>query len=341
MMKTLERSTAIIAAVVISASACTTGESPVAAFAPQPSAVPQSSSAPTSRIPEPAEVRANELGEVPVLMYHRVVRNPTSVYDRDPEEFRAELRRLATEGYVPVTASDFAVGKIDIPAGSHPVVLTFDDGDPTQFSLGADGRPAPDTAVGILLQVADEHPGFRPVASLYVNSGPFGGADLTWLRDNGFEIGNHTHGHADLAGLDSAGVQQEIARGQVAIEQAVPGYRVTSLALPFGIAPEESALALRGAAAGVTYDHHCVLLVGAEPSPSPFADAFDPLNVPRIRSQGPTGEDAGYGSSVRLDELAADPRRRYTSDGRTDRISFPLAGGAVPSARFAGQANGY
>jgi peptidoglycan/xylan/chitin deacetylase (PgdA/CDA1 family) len=176
---------------------------------------------------------------------------------------------------------------------------------------------------------------------LYVNADPFGGATLTWLRDHGFEIGNHTLGHADLSGLDGAGVRQEIARGQAAIERALPGYRVSSLALPFGSAPEEAELALRGAAEGVSYDHRCVLLVGANPSPSPYAAAFDPLNVPRVRSQGPTGEDAAYGSAARLDELASDPGRRYTSDGRVDRISYPLTSGAVPSARFAGRAVGY
>ncbi|MCS7482019.1 polysaccharide deacetylase family protein [Umezawaea endophytica] len=330
----------ITTAVLFSAPGCGTGGSPVVE-AVGSSALPGPSATSSSRAPEPAEVGANELGEVPVLMYHRVVRNPASVYDRDPTEFRAELRRLATEGYVPVTAADFAAGEIDIPAGAHPVVLTFDDGDPSQFALGRDGAPDPDTAVGILLRVAAEHPGFRPVASLYVNAEPFGGTSMTWLRDNGFEIGNHTHDHADLSGLDGAGVQREIARGQAAIERAVPGYRVSSLALPFGSAPQDPALALRGASEGVSYDHRCVFLVGAEPSPSPYAQTFDPSAVPRVRSQGPTGEDAAYGSSVRLDELASDPGRRYTSDGRADRISYPRSSGVVPSARFAGRAVGY
>ncbi|OLT20503.1 hypothetical protein BJF78_35260 [Pseudonocardia sp. CNS-139] len=91
----------------------------------------------------PADVHANELGTIPVLMYHRLVAVTTSVYDRTPDDFRAELERLAREGYVPITTAELAAGRIDIPAGAHPVVLTFDDGDPTTLTLGPDGAPRP------------------------------------------------------------------------------------------------------------------------------------------------------------------------------------------------------
>ena len=97
-------------------------------------------------------------------MYHQITPSPASVYDRTPDDFRAELQRLARENYVPVTADEYATGHIDIPAGTHPVVLTLDDGSSSQFSLDASGKPAPDTAVGILLDTASQHPGFRPVA---------------------------------------------------------------------------------------------------------------------------------------------------------------------------------
>lgn len=65
--------------------------------------------------PDPEEVGANELGLVPVLMYHRIVPEPTSVYDRTPEDFRAELQRLADEDYVPVTTAELASGDLDLP----------------------------------------------------------------------------------------------------------------------------------------------------------------------------------------------------------------------------------
>lgn len=290
---------------------------------PQPVTTP----ATTSRTPPPASVSANELGEVPVLMYHRITPTPTSVYDRTPQAFRAELERLAREGYVPVTTAEYATGNMDIPAGSHPVVLTFDDSTVTQLSLDADGEPAAGTAVGILLDVAARHPEFRPVASFYVTAPVFGQQDnrrvLGWLHEHGFEIGNHTREHPNLGQVPAQEVQRQIATMQQEITSAVPGVRVRTMALPLGVAPDDEALARSGSSGGVRYRHDAVLLVGAGPAPSPFSRDFDPLNVPRIRSQGPSGKGAKFGSTAWLDKLAASPESRYTSDGDPERISFP------------------
>lgn len=58
-----------------------------------------------------AKVKANELGQVPVLMYHRIVEHPGGQDDRTPEKFRADLERLAKDGYVPVTAAEYVTGR--------------------------------------------------------------------------------------------------------------------------------------------------------------------------------------------------------------------------------------
>ncbi|WP_116040634.1 polysaccharide deacetylase family protein [Amycolatopsis palatopharyngis] len=289
----------------------------------------------------PADVRANELGVVPVLMYHRIIAKPSSVYDRTPADFRAELERLARTDYVPITTADFVTGKIDIPAGKHPVVLTFDDGDPSTFALGQDGEPAKGTAVRILQEVAAANPGFRPVASFYINADPFGGGAagreaLAWLHGHGFEIGNHTYGHTNLSSVSDGEARQDIARGDEAIRQALPGYRPTTLALPFGARSGTDGLVLRGTG----YDYAGALLVGANPAPSPYSVDFDPEAIPRIRSQGADGEEAKYGSTVWLDELEADPGGRYTSDGDPKVISYPEGTGS-PAERFAARAVAY
>lgn len=319
---------------------------------PRETGVPQASrsasaesTSPSPSPPPPAEVEANELGAVPVLMYHRIVPKPSSVYDRSPQDFRAELERLADEDYVPVTAAEYSTGDLDIPAGTHPVVLTFDDSTNSQLDFGPDGAPVPDCAVGILLDVADRHPQFRPVATFFVNTEPFsaaGGAKaLAWLHQHGFEVGNHTANHGRLNGLGRSGVQREIATNQKAINAAVPDADVVSMGLPFGIQPEPAELALRGRYNGTEYRHHGAYLVGANPAPSPYTTSFAPEGIPRIRSAGPKAEDARFGSSRWLDQLADGTVPRYTSDGDPERISYPESASAAPAKKFRARAQAY
>lgn len=282
----------------------------------------------TSRSPyDPATVGANELGLVPVLMYHRIVPDPSGVYERTPEQFRAELERLAQEDYVPVTAGAYASGQMDIPGGTHPVVLTFDDATHDQVAFDASGQPEEDTALATLLSVADAYPDFRPVATFFVTRDPFALPDgepaLSWLHEHGFEIGNHTYTHADLGELSAGEVQREVAKVHRMVNAAAPGADITTAALPMGISPENEELAAHGSWEDVDYVYDGVFLVGARPAPSPHAADFDPLAIPRIRSQGADGPDAKWSSAHWLDHLEAHPDERYTSDGDPARISFP------------------
>src|SRR5262249_46884112 len=152
------------------------------------------------------QVHANELGEVPVIMYHRIMAKPQSSLDRTPADVHAELVRLAQEGYVPITAADFVTGHIDLPAGAHPVVLTFDDGSSSQVAFDAAGNPTPDSAVGLIEAVHQQFPAFRPVATFFVNDNPFNLGPkapdaVRWLAQHGYEVANHTTHHLDLAGM--------------------------------------------------------------------------------------------------------------------------------------------
>lgn len=316
---------------LLAAAACSAPPAPTEPAPPTPPPEPAAPPPP----PDPAAVGANELGDVPVLMYHRITPDPSSVYDRTPEDFRAELERLANEDYVPVTATEYATGKIDIPAGKHPVVLTFDDGSTSQFTLDPSGKPAAGTAIRILRSVAEAHPDFRPTATLYVFDPPFeepgGHRTLTWLHEHGFEIGNHTVDHPNLGSVSAAEAQREIAGMQRVINEVLPDVPVNSLALPLGVHPDDEALASSGSADGLAYQHSSVMLVGSNPAPSPFSSDFDPANIPRIRSQGPTGKDADYGSAKWLDKLAANPESRYTSDGDPTKISAPHAASTDPA----------
>ncbi|MER8002391.1 polysaccharide deacetylase family protein [Streptomyces sp. NPDC095613] len=324
-----------LAGAVLLASGCSPGASSTGGEA---AGSPAAASPAAAKAPE--EVGANELGQVPVLMYHQLTEKPASVYDRTPADFRAELERLARENYVPVTARDFQTGRIDIPAGTHPVVLTFDDSTNSQVRLGQDGAPAPDTAVAILMNTAKKYPAFKPVATFFVNADAFSATGsakaLAWLTSHGHEVGNHTDRHQNLRSLDQAGAVRAIAAGQQAIEKAVPGTRVTSLALPFGAMPQPAAVAARGTG----YRYGGVYLVGSNPSVSPFAKSFAPDAIPRIRSAGPKDADAEFGSSRWLDKLATG-KNWYVSDGDPNTVAFPRASQDQLAPAFAKRARPY
>ncbi|MFB7668551.1 polysaccharide deacetylase family protein [Kitasatospora sp. NPDC056138] len=327
----MRRSAALLSATVLLLAATACSERTPGSSAPVPAAPAAAGSAPpvSPAPPAPASVQANELGSIPVLMYHQLSDHPASVYDRTPADFRAELERLARENYVPITAAQLTSGRIDIPAGAHAVVLTFDDSTNSQVHLDPKGDPTPDSALGILLDVSKAHPSFPARATFFVNSSPFStsGSDkaLGWLVKHGFEVGNHTLHHSNLATLDAAGVQEAIASEQAEITKAVPGTPVQSLALPYGVMPKPGSLAVHGSVNGVAYQHRGVYLVGSNPAPSPFDASFDPTAIPRIRSEAATGSEAEFGSTVWLDRLAKNPAGRYTSAGDPDHVTFPEA----------------
>ncbi|MGA8116248.1 MAG: polysaccharide deacetylase family protein [Actinocatenispora sp.] len=334
--------TALVAALVVGTVAACNNLSPHDAAGPRrASAAPHGSSAKPSPSPsvDPASVHANELGQVPVLMVHQVERPPSGDYAQTPAQLRATMERLATHDYVPVTAAELVSDQIDIPAGTSPVVLTFDDSSPGQFALRADGTVDPDSAVGIVMAVAKRHPQFRPVGTLYVNQNPFGSKrpvrDLRWLTSHGWEIGNHTATHADLGSLAPAEIQREIGSEQRTISRAMPDYKVTTMALPFGSMPANTALAHRGAWDGTRYTYQGVMLVGANPAPSPFTRAWNPFAIPRIRSwHGRIPADEHYWLPRLL-------RTRYVSDGNPKVVSFPRGAQARLAARFQTEANPY
>ena len=127
-------------------------------------------------------LKPNELGVVPVLMHHQI-RPDGSAYDLTAGQFRAELARLWTDGFYPVRASDLVSGRLDVPKGRSPVVLTFDDATNNQVAFAADGRLDPDSAVGILEAFSARHPDFPATGTFYVPRNAFDGNGSTAEAD--------------------------------------------------------------------------------------------------------------------------------------------------------------
>ncbi|OLC08136.1 MAG: hypothetical protein AUH42_02295 [Gemmatimonadetes bacterium 13_1_40CM_70_11] len=239
----------------------------------------------------------NELGRVMILEYHKID-YPEQRWTRTPENFRRDLERLHARGYRLIALNDLLDGRIAVPAGTTPVVLTFDDSSPGQFRyLEREGTVEidPKSGIGILEAFIQEHPDFGRAATFFVLPGAsrpnrlfdqpaHAGRKLQYLVSRGYEIGNHTLWHANLGKYDERIVREQIAEAQVWIQRYVPDYRPRTLALPHGVYPKDVGWAVSGSVNGAAYRHDAILMVAGGAAPSPFSRAFDALRLPRIQA---------------------------------------------------------
>ncbi|WP_460369973.1 polysaccharide deacetylase family protein, partial [Actinocorallia lasiicapitis] len=319
----------------------TASPSPGASQAPTKGPKPK----PQPASPEAAAAKADELGQVPVIMYHRILKKKAAALDRTPDELRAELESLAADGYVPVTAADYVQGKIDIPLGKHPVVLTFDDADASHMALTADGQPVPDTAAGVIMDVASRNPDFKPVATFYVTKDAFqqgqsGNPAAAWLVEHGFELANHTYSHPDLSTLSEKQVKDEIGKGEKLTEALNGGHESITFAYPYGNTPKKPSWGMKGDG----WAFQGAFLAGYNPAPSPFDKNLDREKIPRIRSFPKTKTEGcdQFCSTAWLAWFDKNPAKRYTSDGDPAVITAPKAQiEDLLDGRFAAQAREY
>ncbi|MDQ3996606.1 MAG: polysaccharide deacetylase family protein [Gemmatimonadota bacterium] len=257
--------------------------------------------------------KPNPHGRVPVLEYH-LIGDSESMWMVEREHFKRQLQLLYDRGYRPVTMKqvldkDFS----EVPPGMSPVVFTFDDASPEQFSyVERNGRLEidPKSVVGIWTDFQRRHPDWKSRAVFCTLNGAGEGHNffgdkgiqgqktewrhqkVKWLADQGHEICNHTLWHAQLSKYPDAFVQEQIARGQMGIDSAVPGYRVRTFALPQGLWPKNRSLAWKGSWTDpkskrtVSYEYDAVLLVAGGPSRSPYDPKFDPHAVTRVIVHG-------------------------------------------------------
>ena len=99
--------------------------------------------------------RPNELGRIPIVMYHSV--DNTRPFDRHglniPQAtFHKHLSLMEKYGMYPINVRDMRshASLAQVPRGLVPVVITFDDGRKSQFKMLQDGTTDPKCALGIL-----------------------------------------------------------------------------------------------------------------------------------------------------------------------------------------------
>jgi len=279
--------------------ASTTGAAPAAS----PAAAPTGTAA------------ANQQGRIPVLEYHVIGGDKNGLYSRTAASYKADLEAAYRLGYRPVTIAqvldkDFR----DVPAGMSPVVFVYDDASDSQFRyLDQDGKLVvdPTSGLGIWEEFARTHPGWKSRGTYCMLNGGAAGHNffgdkvkfdgqkpewrfqkVKWLADNGFELCDHTLWHMKLSQYPDAAVQEQIARNAMGIDSAVPGYKIRTMALPYGLWPKNRELAWRGSwtdpKTGKThsYNFQAVLEVAGGPTRSPYDPQFNPKSINRVQAVG-------------------------------------------------------
>jgi peptidoglycan/xylan/chitin deacetylase (PgdA/CDA1 family) len=313
-------------------------ENPTATMTPAPTPA----TTPAAATPTPAPLRLpffpNEVGEIMILLYHGLTEDTPNEYDRSIADFKNDLQALYDGGYRLTPLGALIENRITTAAGYTPVVLTFDDGRASAFSLIRDENgvltPAPDCAVGIIEAFYAEHPDFGKAATFFINGQPepFRGEGtlaerFAYLIENGYELGNHSYTHADFSNLGGARLQEEIGRLDALIRSAAPGYEPAALAYPYSNRPHSTLRELVGSGVyeGRAYNYLFALRVGYTGAPaSPNHIRFDPYNVSRAL---PT-DDSAPGRDVRdlgslLRYFDERPLERYVSDGDPHTLAVP------------------
>ncbi len=285
----------------------------------------------------------NEMGRIMVLEYH-IIGDKDSQYGRERGHFRRDLELLYARGFRPVTMNQVQDKKINLAKGLSPVVMVFDDASPGQFGyIDRNGKLEVDqrTGMGIWLDFQKTHKEWGNTAVFCLLSGASSGHNffgdkgiggqktewrfpkVKWLADNGFELCNHTLWHAQLSKFPDAFVQQQIAQLQLAVDSAVPGYRIRSMALPQGLWPKNRALASRGSWTNpkdgktTSYNYEVIFEVAGGPMRSPYDPAFNGLSTPRVQVIGNVIEQT-------IDKLEK-AGNLYISDGNPSSVAKPAA----------------
>lgn len=256
----------------------------------------------------------NHLGRIPVLEYH-LIGDHDALYSRTRDHFRRDLEYAYARGYRPITISQMLDKNFsDVPLGMSPIVIVFDDASPEQFRyVDQNGTLEidPTSGVGIWLDFEKSHPGWRRRAVFCLLNGAKAGHSffgdspryegqhrqwrfqkVKWLADQGFELCDHTVWHAMLNKFSDAVVQEQIARNVMAIDSAVPGYKIRTMALPYGIWPANRHLAWEGSWTDpkthktLSYHFDAILEVSGGPTRSPYDPQFNPHSITRIEAIG-------------------------------------------------------
>lgn len=299
------------------------------------------------------QFRPNELGVVPIFMYHNIIPDDAprdSSVDpfmyRTYDEFWGDMLWLYEHDFYLVGMNQLVSGNYDIPLGKHPVVFTFDDGTSLHMSATEDANGNlvvdPNCAVGIMERFYAEYPDFGRGAHFGLVPGnkfswPANDQDdlfekkVHWMIERNYEIGNHTMDHGDLSANDIETFAWTVSGPVIWADEFMgadhPMNASRILTLPFGIYPTEgdNPEKVDMIKNGFDYEGNHIQLRGVlrlngGSSASVWSTEWDPYALPRIPVQDdPRDDTLGEFKNA----VESSPDRYYSSDGNPDTVTVP------------------
>ena len=285
------------------------------------------------------EKKVNELGKVPIMMYHGIIDTNDNKYtggnvdkdgyNRTAKAFRDDLEFFYKSGYRMIRLNDYINGVIDVEIGYSPIILTFDDGDKNNFNVlgrNDDGslQIDPNCAVGILEEYKKKYKDFNVTATFFVmdgifNQGEYNKEIVNWLVDNGYDIGNHTTIHPDFTTISTTKTQEVVGKMYQKLDSLLEDKYVKIVALPYGSPYKKThdnyKYIVKGNYNGYEYVTEAALRVGWEPELSPFSKDFDKEFLKRCRAYDNDGKE--FDIKMVFNNLE---KNRYISDGDKETI---------------------
>lgn len=293
------------------------------------------------RVKKYSENNVNELGRIPIMMYHGIHNKLNSEtnyiggnvdkdgYQRTVEAFRNDLEFYYQNNYRMIRLNDYVDGIIDVEIGKSPIVITFDDGLKNNIIVtGLDDNGEiiidPNCAVGVLESFKKKYPDYNVTATFFINNNLFNQPEyddkiLKWLVENGYDVGNHSATHSDFTKIGIDETNYQIGSVYEILDEIIPNLYVNIVALPYGSPYKKShqnfSHILSTSYNGKNYTTKSTLRVGWESDYSPFSVDFDKTFIKRIRAYDNNGVEFDIKANFEYLE-----NNRYISDGDKNKV---------------------
>lgn len=307
---------------------------------------------------------------VPMLAYHQLAPD-TSEYSTGHKvrvsDLRVQLEGLYLAGFTLVSVEDWINGDISVPHGRKPLIISMDDlFFNNQITLGEDGIPTKDTAIGVFWQFAQEHPGFGFHLALFANLGDKLYAEpdypdweeklaraIAWCLDHGAQVYNHTYQHVRLDKTEPLGVRSELRRNDLYLRELltligrqdlIPKLG-NMLALPYGYWPDANGVyVIKNYVTPQDVAMQAVFVIDNNERagfvPPPYSQKFNRYKIPRIAARPVTiqylldhADDFPAADSCRLGNV--DPLRLSDAGYLSELIKLAVNSEICPVGMFA------